>query len=57
MRIREPECVALKRRGAEYVAKLLNGKSKEEERQFWSERTKGLRSRQKKKISERGLAV
>lgn len=57
MRTREPECVALKRRGAEYVAKLLNGKSKEEEREFWSERTKGLRSRQKKKISERGLAV
>ena len=57
MRIREPECVALKRRGAEYVAKLLNGKSKEEEREFWSARTKRLRTQQKQKNAERGLAV
>ena len=57
MRIREPECVALKRRGAEYVAKLLNGKSKEEEREFWSERTKRLRTQQKQKNAERGLAI
>ena len=31
MTIREPECVALKRRGAEYVGQLLAGKSKQEE--------------------------
>ena len=57
MTTREPECVALKRRGAEYVAKLLNGKSKEEEREFWSARTKRLRTQQKQKNVERGLAV
>ncbi len=39
MTIREPECVALKRRGAEYVGQLLAGKSKQEELEFWDKRT------------------
>ena len=30
----EPQCIALKRRGAEYVARLLSGKSKREELEF-----------------------
>ena len=47
MTTREPECVVLKRRGAEYVAQLLSGKSKQEELEFWSKRTERLRSRQK----------
>ena len=47
MTTREPECVALKRRGAEYVGQLLAGKSKQEELAFWAERTERLRSRQK----------
>lgn len=52
MTTREPECVALKRRGAEYVAQLLSGKSKQEELEFWAERTERLRSRQKPEPSK-----
>jgi len=54
MATREPECVTLKRRGAEYVAQLLSGKSKQEELEFWHKRTEGLRSRQKSEQSEAG---
>lgn len=46
MKNHEPECVALKRRGAEYVANLLSGKSKQEQLAFWSQRTKRLRDLQ-----------
>ena len=46
MTIHEPECVVLKRLGAEQVSKLLKGKSRQEELEFWSERTKRLRTRQ-----------
>ena len=49
MTIREPECVALKRRGAEYVAQLLSGKSRQEQIEFWRERTERLVSQQKAK--------
>lgn len=52
MTTREPECVALKRRGAEYVGQLLSGKSKQEELEFWSKRTERLRSRQKPEPAE-----
>ena len=52
MTTREPECVVLKRRGAEYVAQLLAGKSKQEELEFWGKRTESLRSRQKPKTSK-----
>ena len=48
MTIREPECVTMKRRGADYVAELLLGKSREEELEFWRKRTKRLRSHQMK---------
>ena len=51
MKINEPECVALKRRGAEYVTQLLSGKSRQEELEFWSKRTKRLRSQQNLKNS------
>lgn len=47
MTIHEPECVALKRRGAEYVAQLLLGKTQREQLEFWQERTKRLVSQQK----------
>ncbi len=47
MKIREPECVVLKRRGAKYVAELLAGKSKEEQLAFWHKRTQRLMSQQK----------
>ena len=48
MKIRESDCVAMKRSGAEYVAQLLSGKSKQEELEFWSKRTERLRSQQKR---------
>ena len=54
MTTREPECVILKRRGAEHVAQLLSGKSKREELEFWDKRTESLRSRQKSERSESG---
>lgn len=54
MTTREPECVTLKRRGAEHVAQLLSGKSKQEELEFWNKRTESLRSRQKSERSESG---
>lgn len=57
MTTREPECVALKRRGAEYVGQLLSGKSKQEELEFWSKRTESLRSRQKPNTSESGQGI
>jgi hypothetical protein len=46
MTIREPECVALKRRGAEHVAKLLAGKSPGQQLEFWQQRTQALLARQ-----------
>jgi len=49
MTTREPECVTLKRRGAEHVAQLLSGKSRQEELEFWDKRTESLRSGQKSK--------
>ena len=52
MTTREPECVALKRRGAEYVGQLLAGKSQQEELEFWDKRTESLRSRQKPEPAE-----
>ena len=54
MTTRELECVILKRRGAEYVAQLLSGKSKREELEFWDKRTESLRSRKKSEQSGSG---
>ena len=54
MATREPECVILKRRGAEHVAQLLSGKSKREELEFWDKRTESLRARQKSDQSKSG---
>ncbi len=45
--IREPECVVLKRRGAEHVAKLLAGMSLQEQLEFWCKRTELMLSRKK----------
>jgi len=47
MMIHEPECVALKRRGAEHVARLLSGKSRQEQLEFWIRRTERLLAGQK----------
>ena len=35
----EPECVMLKRRGAEHVAKLLASMSQQKQLEFWQKRT------------------
>ena len=42
MTINESACVALKRQGAEHVARLLSGKSKAEQLEFWRKRTEDL---------------
>ncbi len=57
MTTHEPECVELKRRGAEYVAQTLSGKSREEEIEFWRKRTERLRLSHNKSIeSDRSQA-
>ena len=43
---REPECVVLKRRGAEHVAKMLMGMSLPEQLAFWQKRTELMLNRQ-----------
>ena len=45
--IHEPECVTIKRRGAERVRRLVEGMSREEELEFWHKRTEKMRARQK----------
>ncbi len=44
--IREPECVVLKRHGAEHVAKLIANMSQQEQLEFWRKRTKAMLIRQ-----------
>ena len=51
--IREPECVLLKRRGAEYVEQLLTGMSLQEQLEFWRKRTKAMIIRQEE-IHQKG---
>ena len=48
--IHEPECVVLKRRGAEHVAKLLAGMSLQEQLEFWRKRTEAMLSRQENRF-------
>lgn len=48
MTIREPECMALKRRAAKHVAKLLAGKTQRQQLEFWQQRTQALLSKQAK---------
>lgn len=43
---REPECVALKRRGAARIFKQLAGKSTAEQLAFWQKRNQRMRARQ-----------
>ena len=45
MALPEPECVALKRRGAAHVAQLLAGKNRQEQLKFWRQRTERLMAR------------
>ena len=48
---REPECVTLKRRGQDFVGRLLAGMSREEQLQFWNHQTERLREWQRAKRS------
>lgn len=48
MKIHEPECVALKRQGAEYVSALPEGKTQSEKLEFWKKRTEALLAKQAK---------
>jgi hypothetical protein len=60
MAIHEPECVALKRRGAMHVAKLLAGKSPSEQLTFWQQRTERLIAHSKlhqRPIASKGKAL
>ena len=50
--IREPECVAIKRRGAERIQRLVKGMSREEELEFWRKRTEDMRARPKVRQSQ-----
>jgi len=40
------DCVVMKRRGAERIRRTLEGKTPEETRRYWMERTEALRRRQ-----------
>ena len=42
MALPETDCVALKRLGAEHIAKLLAGKNRQEQLKFWRQRTERL---------------
>ncbi len=55
-KIREPECVMLKRRGAEHVAKLIAGLSLEEQLEFWQKRTQAMLARQKESHQRKAAA-
>jgi len=57
MMIHEPECVALKRRGAEYVAQLLSGKSRQEQLEFWTRRTERLLAGQKQRQKNHSITA
>ena len=48
MTVYEPECVVLKRHGAEHVSKLVAGMSLQEQLEFWQKRTENMLIRQKK---------
>jgi hypothetical protein len=43
MKVNEPYCVLLKRKGANHIEQQLVGKSINEELLFWQERTEKLR--------------
>ena len=48
---REPQCVAMKRRGQELLLRQLAGLSRQEELEFWRERTQRLKAWQEAKRS------
>lgn len=46
MTVHEPQCVEMKRRGADAVAKKLVGKSSNERLEFWRRETEALLAKQ-----------
>jgi len=44
----EPECVRIKRQGADHVTRLIGKMTLEEQLEFWQQRTERLRKRQEK---------
>ena len=54
--IHEPECVVLKRRGAEHVAKLVAGMSLQEQLEFWRKRTQAMLVRQYESHQRKAVA-
>jgi ribosomal protein L22 len=55
-KIHEPECVLLKRRGAEHVAKLIAGMSLQEQLEFWRKRTQAMLVRQHESHQKKSIA-
>ena len=51
---REPEFMTWKRRGAERVRRLVEDMSREEELEFWRNRTEDMRARQQASQPESG---
>ena len=56
VKIREPECVELKRQGAEHVAKLIVNMSQQEQLEFWQKRTKAMLVRKEKSQQKKTFA-
>ena len=56
MIIREPQCVVLKRHGAEHVLKLIAGMSQQQQLDFWRERTKAMLVRQEESHQKQATA-
>ena len=54
--IHEPECVLLKRRGAEHVAKLVTGMTLQEQLEFWRKRTNAMLVRQEESHQKKTIA-
>jgi hypothetical protein len=54
--IREPECVMLKRRGDDYVEKLIVNMSQQEQLEFWQKRTQAMVVRQEKNRQEKTVS-
>ena len=52
MKMNDSPCLNIKRRGAEYVARLPLNKSREEQFDFWVKHTEMLLSKQKLKKGE-----
>lgn len=53
MKMNEPYCVVMKRRGAEHVAQMLSRKSRKEQLDFWIKRSERLVAKQKRNQVEK----